>query len=210
MNKFFTTILLLSITSQIQAQELQVRTPKYFQTVIVKDKHRIRCFRREGPHKGTWGTWVETYPIPHALMTHDKNNGPQLVRDFPHLKIQYGLATNSNNGEKYWQYACTFKVWPAKDTAILNNYDIPQEVKVSGYFNYSDDPIYDWKRFGGTSWGTFNLRRAKEATTEKPTPVIIYNQCTPIPRICRPRCKIQKIFERILSGPEKCLKCRMI
>lgn len=172
-------LLILLITTPANAQRLKAsnRGIICFQTITIKNEKEIRCYRREGPWGGTYGSWVETYPIPHALMTKDKDNSAKLKRDFPHLKIQCGLATNPNNGEQYWQYAYTYKAWRARDTHKLAEYGLPEIVGTSSYYNFSGDPSYDWRTFGGISYGTFSDREVEIERDMKPTKVIYECRC---------------------------------
>lgn len=36
-----------------------------------------------------------------------------------------------------------------------------RSVRVSGYYNFTDNPIYDWRRFAGDTYGTYTKERIK-------------------------------------------------
>lgn len=104
-----------------------------FQEVHIEHKGVVRHFNRNlGPNQ-QWGLWEEWPPFDMRDNAHTFR--PQAVDQDEVKKI----------------------LGPLNDWLVKR----AKEVRVSGFYNFTSDPIHDWKKFGGDNYGTYSTKRVK-------------------------------------------------
>lgn len=144
-------VIVLSFISMARGQEPTLTNGGngLFQEIAITYQGNDYCFHRTSSdyrYKPLhWGKW-EQWPM---------NRKDQESRSFPIGGI------NPNLDQR--------KVSAMLGPAMLQFLD--EQQSVSSYYNFTNNPMYDWQSFGGTTYGTFTKRRLNFNKTEaKPTP----------------------------------------